>query len=192
MTTTFEPQGMSDDMDQAYLQDLIDKAQQGDRSVLPELRRLLDDNPQNWETIGDLAVHAREAWLNLLAGQNLVLYETTARKQAAMQKELAGPHPTPLERLLVERVAACWLQLYYAEMLYAQSAEREAPPGRLRDLMKRQESAERRYQLSIKRLAQIRKILQGSPLAIWPGQDATPAGAGREPSAPRPRTARAV
>ena len=37
-----------------------------------------------------------------------------------MRQDLAGPNPSPLEKLGAERVASCWLQLHYAELIYDQ------------------------------------------------------------------------
>ena len=42
----------------AELQQLLSRAQQGDLSVLGQLRRVLEDNPQLWETFGNLAAQA--------------------------------------------------------------------------------------------------------------------------------------
>jgi hypothetical protein len=42
-----------------------------------------------------------------MAGKNLINQETIARKYAALTTERAGPQPSPLERLLVERIALC-------------------------------------------------------------------------------------
>ena len=46
------------------------------------------------------------------------------RKCAALRRELAGEHPTPLETLLVDRIVLSGLPLHYAEALYAQHLER--------------------------------------------------------------------
>ena len=67
----------------------------------------------------DLAKTARETLLQTMSGDNLLVQEAHARKCAALMKELAGPQPSPLERLLVERIVLCWLHLYSAEVLYA-------------------------------------------------------------------------
>lgn len=39
------------------------------------------------------------------------------------QQADAGPNPTPIERLLVERVVACWLQVQGADGRYAQAKD---------------------------------------------------------------------
>ena len=102
------------------LQRLVERAEGGDESVMPELRAALNANPWVWERYGDLAQQSMAAWLQLIAGSNLLLQESTRRKAEQLRAELAGPAPSPLERLLVERVVACWLQTNYADAAYAQ------------------------------------------------------------------------
>jgi hypothetical protein len=50
------------------------------------------------------------------------LHRQERRRQAEARRrekaELAGPRPAPLERLLAERVVACWLHLHHLEAIY--------------------------------------------------------------------------
>src|SRR5688500_10827827 len=82
--------------------ELLKRASNGDREVLPQLREWLDANPHFWLKAGDLAQVAEEAWLALIAGTNLVNKESLKRKLAELKEELAGPLPSPLEQLLVQ------------------------------------------------------------------------------------------
>jgi hypothetical protein len=50
---------------------------------------------------------------------DLLTKEIGPRQLAAMREELAGPAPSPIERLLVEQVVATWPQLQYFEARYA-------------------------------------------------------------------------
>jgi hypothetical protein len=173
----------------APLRELLQRAREGDYTVLPELKEALDADPTIWQTYGDLAFQARTAWLGLLAGKDLLLYQSVERKLDDQRAELAGPHPSPLEKLLVERVAACWLQTMYADALYAQARGPGATPGVLRELMKRQESSQRRYLAAIKQLALVRKLLRPSlspvDLAMSSVGEGQPAGVRwRAPTSP--------
>jgi hypothetical protein len=142
----------------ARLQQLVQRAQQGDDSVLPELRAALDENPQVWRECGDLGRQAQAAWLHLLSGQDLLLRESVQRKVEEMRAELSGHSPMPLEMLLVERVLAGWLQCHYADALAAQARGPEATAGVRQELMKRQESSQKRYLSALKQLALVRKF----------------------------------
>jgi len=172
------------------LQALVERAQAGDRSSLPELKAALDTNPAIWRQVGDLAAQAQEAWLRLLAGQDLLLEECVRRKLEELRLELVGPDPTPLEALLVERIVACSLQCHYADALYPQARGPEATAAVRLELMRRQESAQRRYLASIKQLALVRKLLKPSlsPLDLMrPVEERNPAPRGVPH--PRPRIA---
>jgi hypothetical protein len=91
-------------VDTPDLRELVGRAQQGDVTVLPRLKEFLDAHPQVWQELGDLALHAREALIRLVAGDNLLVGECVRRDLAALEAELAGPSPSPLERILVQRV----------------------------------------------------------------------------------------
>ena len=96
-------------------------------------------------------------------GSNLYAREIIERKLAALRAELAGPHPTPLEILIVERIAACWLHMHHADMLFVGNASQSEAVRK--ELLKRQESAQRQYFAAVKLLAQVRKLLQRSSRA---------------------------
>src|SRR5262249_39967181 len=103
------------------LQLLLQRAHQGDLTVLPELRDLLDSRPDLWQDAGNLALHAEVAIAKLRAGPDPYLREAARRKLATVKAELTGPPPTPLERLLVHRLGVCWLQVHHADLDAAQA-----------------------------------------------------------------------
>jgi hypothetical protein len=143
------------------LQRLLRRAEQGDESSLPELRAALAVNEWAIKDYGDLGRQAQEAWLQLIAGPNLLLRESVARKAEELRRELAGPDPTPLERLLVDRVVASWIQTYYADAVYAQL--KAATPAQHTAALRRQSGAQQRYLQAIKTLATTRKLLRPGP-----------------------------
>jgi hypothetical protein len=118
----------------------------------------MDRTPSYWEEVGNLAKTARESLIRTLGGdKNLVVQEAHARKCTALMAELAGPQPSPLERLLVERIVLCWLHLHYAEVLYNQNLEKFT----LRQdefYQQRISKAQARYLSAIRTLAQVRRL----------------------------------
>jgi hypothetical protein len=72
---------------------------------------------------------------------------------------LAGPEPSVLERLLVDRVVACWIQIEYADLAYAQLAT-TLTSGHRDYLQRRQDRAHRRYLSAIRTLAQVRRLVE--------------------------------
>jgi hypothetical protein len=140
---------------------LVERAQQGDLDVLPELRRALDADATLWRDYGDLAAHAECSLIMLAAGKDLMLGESLQRKLAAMKKELGGEAPSPVERLLVERVTATWLQASYYDGLVAQSPG--ASDARLKALQRQQDAAHRRHLAALKTLATVRRLVTPPP-----------------------------
>jgi len=172
------------------LKDLVDRAQQCDRSVLPQLRENLDNKPRLWQEYGDLAHQAQLLWLSQLAGKDVFLEESVRRKLDELRAQLAGTEPSPLEKLLVERILACWLQVHYADCLYVQARGPESTPAVRQELMKRQDSSQKRYLASIKQLALLRKLVRPalSPyeLATRAVQEGAPTRAPRTSRIPGP------
>src|SRR5262245_53393302 len=107
---------------------------------------------------GDLARQAQLTIIRNLSGENLLLSEAVPRKLDLLRAELAGPNPTPLERLLVERVGTDWLRLHQLELLFA-TKERAGMALELATFYQRSiTSAQKRYLAAIKALAVVRKL----------------------------------
>jgi len=135
---------------------LTDRAQQGDKTALPALRELLKEPALVDALGGDLAKQAQLTLINKFSGQNLLFKESLTRKLDLLRDELAGPNPTPLERLLVERIVACWLHLHQLETIYA---GKESMSLELGSYYQRSiSSAQKRYLAAIKTLALVRKL----------------------------------
>jgi hypothetical protein len=113
-----------------------------------------------WHDYGDLAARAQESWLTLAAGKNLLFQESLRLKAQELRTEVSGENPSPLERLLVERVVATWLQVSYADAVYALAGKPGGVASLLPELRRRQESAQRSHLAAVKQLAVIRKLLK--------------------------------
>ncbi len=136
------------------LRRLVQRAEKGDQTALPELKHFLDSRVDLWRHAGDLARIAEESTTAMAAGDNLLLKESLQRKLAEMKAELAGASSSLLDRLLAERVAVCWLSAAYSDAAAAQSAEPKVEQAR-----RRQDSAGRRYAEALKLLATVRRLL---------------------------------
>jgi hypothetical protein len=140
---------------------MLKRAEQGDQSVLPELRKALDADARIWQHYGDLALQAEAALIKLASLPNLLLGESLVRKLHDLKKELGGDSPSPLERLLVERVTATWLETNYFSALMTQAVN--AGEARMRLIERHHDAAHRRHQAAIKTLATVRKLLRPAP-----------------------------
>jgi hypothetical protein len=163
----------------AEITTVVGRAKGGDASVLPRLRELLEDHPALWGHYGDLSAQAEAAWANLAAGQDLYLRESLLRQGEALRHELAGPHPTPAERLLAARVVACWVQMAYHDAVAAQSLGSDDKPRLMAFRAQRQEQAQRQYLAALAAFMTLRKLLPGTTPKVRPAEAHDPAHAER-------------
>ena len=142
---------------------LLDRAQQGDAAVVLELRKVLDEQPHLWRDVGDLARVTESAWIQKTAGHNLFFRESLTRRVRALRRELQGEAPSPLARLLVDRVVCTWIALAYAESVYARGIpEHSLEQGQY--LQERVSRYQRLHLASIRALATLRRLEQRGPL----------------------------
>src|SRR5262249_14438092 len=73
----------------AYLTDLVTGPEAGDESPLPQIRRIAE-TPRLAQVFRDLAARGRSAFLNALAGRNLLARELAAGELARLRTELLG------------------------------------------------------------------------------------------------------
>ena len=139
------------------LQTLVQRGMAGDREVLPALRELLTTRPELWIHLQTLGSQVERAWMRVLAGTDIVAQEVLAQQLQVLKIELSGPSPTPLEQLLVERIAVCWLQTCQVDIQTSQQL-----PAHDNWLQHRQDCTQSRLLAAIKALAQVRKLLRPS------------------------------
>jgi hypothetical protein len=91
--------------------EMIKRAAKGDRSCLPAIEALLADGDRGEfyrETYGSPDEWLRQSIICIAAGKNVVAQDAIRQKLDKVRSELEGPDPTPIERLLSERVSLCW------------------------------------------------------------------------------------
>lgn len=148
-TTSFPP---SPPRSTGELEDLVLRAQAGDAATIPVLRQMFE-NPQFVDALGgDLAREAIAQVVDRLAGKDHRIREAVLRKLELLRQDLGTTQANALDRLLVERVVACWLHLHYLELSaseYINVAERH---------QKQIQRAHQNYLSAIKTLATVRKL----------------------------------
>jgi hypothetical protein len=139
---------------------LVAQAHEGDEEVPRRIRRALEEAPDSAQILSNiLAKRAERLFVKKLCGDDLLLGEALSLQLQEMRKQVAGPDPSsPLERLLAERVVACWLQLQQAEAAYAASLG-ELATSQEEYHQRRLDRLHRRYLSAIRSLAQVRKLL---------------------------------
>ena len=134
------------------------RADHGDRAALALVAQVFDVVPSVWDSYGDLAAAAETAVVDLWSADSTAKKEGLRRRLAVMRAELAGPEASPLERLLAERVVACWLLSYQADFAYGQ-AVKDLPASEAEPYQRRQDRAARQYLKALRSLAEVRRLL---------------------------------
>lgn len=143
------------------IQALIDRAKRGDETALPAIRECLKvGGPGGFAFVelvgGNLATLAERKFIGTMAGDNLALQLGIQRKLELLRFDLAGPNPSALEKLLAERIVACWLQVQEADHRYLDSDKDSIKWGEYHQ--RRQDRAHQRYLAALRTLAQVRKL----------------------------------
>jgi hypothetical protein len=145
---------------------LVRQAERGDRQAAEQLRQVLKDHPEIWGTIGDLSRHVERSLIDLFAGGNFVFSESLRHKAEDVRRSLiAEGADEPLEKLLVDHVVACWLELHLLRMAAIQPQQNK---GDARFWEQRQERANKRYTSAIRDLASVREMLGGVAGSVVP------------------------
>jgi hypothetical protein len=157
----------------AELNSLVRRAKSGDRTAVPRLRQYLDLNPPLWHHAGDVGLQAQAAWIDLICGQNLHMRECLVRRLNEMKQGLVGDtKPSPLEVLLIERIAVAWLQVSYLDAHAVQCNEMSIRWAEFQ--LKRQAQAEKQYRSVIDALQTCRRVLRPISVEIHQAPAASP------------------
>jgi hypothetical protein len=145
----------------AELKAILERGNAGDPTVLAALRQALADNPALVATLGDLAKHAEQSLLRLVAGTSLTAREAVPRQMADMRQRLLTAEASELEKLIIERICISWLHVYYADtdQAFYLFQGTGATPG-AKAAQQRLDRAHARYLCAIRALATVRKLLK--------------------------------
>ncbi len=117
-----------------------------------------------------VAVMAERAWVGLLAdGDEPLRRGIVAQELKRKREEVAGANPSPLEALLAERVALCWLVAARADAQFARKLENGMSLREATYYARRCEQTQRQLLKAIEALARVRRLL--SPTQINIGQN---------------------
>lgn len=142
------------------VQDLHRRSMAGDESVLPLVRAWLDAMPDRaiGALNGDPARWAEEALVDRVGRDNPAIREATARRIAQVRDELAGPDPSPIERLLAARVAFCWCDAHEVDWHDISAGRTERTLNEHRLWQMKRDRAHRRLLSSVQALAAVRRL----------------------------------
>lgn len=153
----------------AKLEELSDKAADGDKKARGELRRVLcASSPAVVAEASKLAKKGEWGLIKIAAAGDPLMEEALLARLDLMRSEIAGPDPSPLEVLLVEKIVAVWMLTELLELLLnaqlSASAKRErVSHSFLKFYLGWQEQAHRRLLSTVRELARVRRLQSGIP-----------------------------
>jgi hypothetical protein len=140
------------------LKDLFERATRGDQSVLPELKRAYDEYPELAAKFGDLRMYAEESLLTLIFGSELLGKEAVRRQLVELRGRLGAT--SELEKLLVDRVCLCWLEVHHLNSDLAGRLANDPSGIATQAMDKLLHRAHARYLSAIKQLAIVEKLVR--------------------------------
>lgn len=176
----------------AELRELLERGNRGDPTALPAIKRAFDENPEMAALLGDMVRHAEEAVLTLAAGDSVTMREAVRRQADALRGRLAAAATSELERLLIDRVCVCWVEVYYGDVEQAQLLLRSPQAADAAAAStKRLDRAHARFLSAFKALATVTKLVRPalSPLDLLGPAERRRGPAARPPPGPVGRLA---
>jgi hypothetical protein len=149
---------------------LIDRAEAGDETVLPALRKALADHPEMALSNGDVVAKALDALLTLSCGSNLFVKESIRCAANQLRQDLLVGTTSKIEQLLVDRIVLSWVSVHFEEYDLAMRT-----PALLRTNHRALQAAQRsldkahaRHQAAIRSLATVQRLMRpfASPIAL--------------------------
>lgn len=138
---------------------LLERARRGDQSCLPQLRALFADGKRgSWyvEALGSPPAWLFDSLAKSAAGKDLAVREALERNMERVRRDLEGPDPTPIERLLAERAAICWAEVNLRGTIYEQARDLTIRQAEFHQ--RRIDAAHRRFLSAVRTLATVRKL----------------------------------
>jgi hypothetical protein len=136
----------------------LDLANKGDKPALARIRKLIRADP----ALMPDALGADLAWQVECKIAQQLLPDQPGRLEAIearcrrMRADLAGPDPTPIEKLLVSRIVLTWLEVHSLDFRCLTAGNQ--PLYQAEYMAKCRDRAHRRYLAAIRTLAAVRKL----------------------------------
>ena len=136
---------------------LANKMASGDKKAGETLVKLMRKHSEIADVILKLTSTLETSWIEYATSDVFTrfAYEERARK---LRRELRGQGSTPLERILIDRIVMCWLQVEIAERQYLGMMKGGVTVAKGKFYEELQDRAHRRYISAIKALAQVRRL----------------------------------
>ena len=153
----------------AELRTLSEEAESGDKGARRALRKAVRESPREVVAeASDLARRGQWALIKTAAAGDPLKEEALLARLDLMRSEIAGPDPTPLEVLLVEKIVSVWMVTELLELLYTAQLTTVHKSQRvdhkvLKFYLGWHQQAYRQLLNAMKTLAQMRRLQSGIP-----------------------------
>jgi hypothetical protein len=130
---------------------------------LAALRRFFDGDPELWRPAGSMAKRTLDHLLRTYYQQSAYIQECVGRRVAEMREQFGFAEGSPLEKLLIEQILVCYVNLYVLEINSASKLceSHSTETGLYWD--RRLTGAQRRFRRACETLARIRKLSRNAP-----------------------------
>jgi hypothetical protein len=126
----------------------------------PLVRKLFEKDQRQGgdllELYGNSYGRARWGLIGNVAGKDVATQEALRQNINSVRDDLAGPNPTPLERILSERVALCWFDAHETDRRYVDQSGLTFKEAEYHEA--RRDRAHKRFLAACKTLATVRKL----------------------------------
>lgn len=125
--------------------------------VLAFARAALNKYPRMWHLIGDLSIQARYKIIkNYSAGP--IVEDAMQKGFHQTRNDLGYDGASPMEQMLIDQVALCWLQMYAVQWFYEGTMQSSVTLRLGEYWEKRLTATQKRYLRAIETLAKVRKM----------------------------------
>jgi hypothetical protein len=153
---------------------LVAAVNAGDQHTAKELHACCRAEPALWDRLGGLEHNALDSWKTLIspgASHSAALTRDHIDAELAKRrKAFHGDGDSQLETLLINRILSAWLQVMYADTMYAQMHRRDGTFRQMEYAQKRLERANRQLIRAIQALATVRRLLRPTQVNIGQNQ----------------------
>ena len=154
---------------------LLGEMNAGKPAAASEMLALCRAFPDYWKRVGGLEYSAEASWLRLMAPgdvpREVFTRESITDELDRRRRAMRNDGDSPLERLLIDRLLAAWLQALYTDIRYAQFLSQNA--GTIKEceyLQKRAERAHRQFLRAVQALATVRRLIAPAQVNIGQNQ----------------------
>lgn len=144
------------ELSRSEIVELARKAEAGDKEAFEKLRANRELTLECFEDLGLTSCLRKIIVQSVCSPTTLYTNYTRIKESDLIAKAVAGPTPTPLEKLLADQVSITWLSLRMREAVLEGATDVSFKQAEW--MLRSVESATRRFESAVRTLAQVRRL----------------------------------